>query len=89
MEEFVGAVKVFLGTYAPTGFLDCDGRLLSVNQYQVLYSILGNAYGGDGANTFALPDLRPRDKDGRPQPWHPGQPRSIVCVEGVYPSRSE
>jgi microcystin-dependent protein len=38
----------------------CDGRLLQVNSHQPLYSLLGTAYGGDGINTFALPDLRGR-----------------------------
>jgi microcystin-dependent protein len=36
----------------------CDGSLQSIANYQVLYTLLGTTYGGDGVNTFALPDLR-------------------------------
>ncbi len=40
------------------GWLECDGRELSVNDYQILYSILGNTYGGTPGSTFKLPDYR-------------------------------
>ena len=40
-----------------TGFLPCDGRLLSPGMFQLLFSVLGTTYGGDGRTTFALPDL--------------------------------
>jgi microcystin-dependent protein len=48
------------GGGVPDGFLPADGRLLSINEYQVLFTLLGNTYGGDGVNNFALPDLRNR-----------------------------
>ena len=41
-------------------FLPCDGRTLSVSQNTSLYALLGTTYGGNGASTFALPDLRGR-----------------------------
>ena len=44
----------------PSGYLPADGRLLSINQNQALFSLLGTTYGGDGRVTFALPDLRDR-----------------------------
>jgi microcystin-dependent protein len=47
-------------TYAPVGWADCDGQLLPIAQHTALYSLLGTTYGGDGVNTFALPDLRGR-----------------------------
>ena len=46
------------GQNAPDGFMPADGRLLSVAQFDTLFAVLGNTYGGDGVNTFALPDLR-------------------------------
>lgn len=60
MDYYVGEIRMFAGNYAPEGWALCDGRLLSVNQYQVLYSLLGVVWGGDGVNSFALPDLRGR-----------------------------
>ena len=44
----------------PDGFLPADGRLLSVADFQALFAVLGTTYGGDGVNTFGLPDLRNR-----------------------------
>jgi len=69
MDEFIGIVKLFAGNYAPDNWLFCHGQLLPVSQYQALFSILGNMYGGDGRTTFALPDLRGRVPVGSgPQP---------------------
>lgn len=49
-----------LPTPPPYGWMDCDGRLLSISQYQVLFAVIGINYGGDGQTNFALPDLRGR-----------------------------
>lgn len=46
--------------WAPRGWALCDGQLLQISQYAALYSLLGTKYGGDGVNTFAVPDLRGR-----------------------------
>lgn len=56
-DGFVGEIRLFAGNYAPVNWLICDGRDVSISQYQVLYSLIGITYGGDGVNTFALPDL--------------------------------
>ena len=60
MEEFIGIVKLFAGNFAPLGWQFCDGRLLPISQYPAVFAILGTNYGGDGVNTFGLPDLRSR-----------------------------
>lgn len=60
MDFYLGQISYFAYTRPFRGWLPCDGRLLSITQYQALYSLLGNAYGGDGRATFALPDLRGR-----------------------------
>lgn len=60
MEGFLGEIRAFAFGYEPQGWMACDGRLLPVNQYQALFSLLSNAYGGDGKSTFGLPDLRGR-----------------------------
>ncbi len=59
-EPFVGEVRMFGGNFAPSGWALCDGRLLSISQSEVLYTLIGTTYGGDGVNTFGLPDLRGR-----------------------------
>lgn len=60
MEPFIGEIRMFTGNYAPRGWAFCDGQLLSIHGNEVLYSLLGTRYGGDGNTTFALPDLRGR-----------------------------
>jgi microcystin-dependent protein len=59
-EAMIGEVRMFAGNFAPRGWALCDGQLLSIAQFQALFSILGTTYGGDGRTTFALPDLRGR-----------------------------
>lgn len=60
MQVFLGSVMPWTAPYAPSGWAFCNGALLSINTNTALYSLLGTAYGGDGINTFALPDLRQR-----------------------------
>lgn len=60
MEDFLGIVKIFAGNFAPRGWQLCQGQLISIAQNSALFSLLGTTYGGDGQNTFALPDLRGR-----------------------------
>lgn len=57
---YIGSIFLFAGNFEPANFAFCDGRLMSINQNSALFSILGTTYGGDGRNTFALPDLRGR-----------------------------
>lgn len=59
-DPFVGEIKMFAGTFAPRGWALCDGQLLSIPQYDALFSLLGTIYGGDGRTTFGLPELRGR-----------------------------
>lgn len=66
-ECFVGEIRMFAGNYAPEHWAKCDGQLESVQQNQMLFSLIGNMYGGDGVNTFALPDLRGRVPVGQGQ----------------------
>jgi microcystin-dependent protein len=58
MDEYIGVIKAFAGTFAPVNYFSCDGSLLSISQYSTLFAILGTTYGGNGTSNFALPDLR-------------------------------
>lgn len=59
-EPFLGEIRWVAFNFAPTGWLQCNGQLLPINQNQALFALLGNTYGGNGSTTFALPDLRGR-----------------------------
>ena len=59
-DPVLGSIMQFAGNFAPAGWALCHGQILSINQNQSLYSILGTTFGGDGKTTFALPDLRGR-----------------------------
>ncbi|TGN10051.1 phage tail protein [Leptospira ilyithenensis] len=58
LDPYLGEITLYAFNFAPPGWAACNGALLQINQYQALYSLLGTTYGGDGVNTFALPDLR-------------------------------
>lgn len=60
VQPYVGEVRMFAGSFAPTGWLFCDGQLLPISEYETLFQLVGTTYGGDGQVTFALPDLRGR-----------------------------
>lgn len=57
---YVGEIKLFAGNFAPVGWMFCEGQLLSISENETLFNLIGTTYGGDGENTFALPDLRGR-----------------------------
>jgi len=57
---YLGEVRLFAGSFAPDGWHLCDGSTLPVNGNEALFSLIGTTYGGNGATTFGLPDLRGR-----------------------------
>lgn len=59
-DSYMGSLCTMATNYCPQDTLPAQGQLLQVNQYQALYSLLGNMYGGSANTTFALPDLRGR-----------------------------
>lgn len=56
-EPYVGEIRLFGFSRVPQGWLPCDGSLLSISQYDVLFALIGTTYGGDGVTTFAAPNL--------------------------------
>ncbi len=67
MDPFLGEIRIFAGNYAPVAWELCQGQLLSADEYEELFSLLGNRFGGNGTTTFGLPDMRGR------APVHYGQ----------------
>ena len=57
---FIGEIRMFAGNFAPAGWAFCDGQLLPIAENDALFTLIGTTYGGDGEETFALPDLRGR-----------------------------
>lgn len=76
-QPYVGEVRMFAGNFAPAGWMFCEGQLLPISENETLFQLIGTAYGGDGENTFALPDLRGRI------PIHMGNDFTLAQKDGV------
>src|SRR6476661_6056725 len=59
-EPFIGEIRMFAGNFAPAGWAFCDGAILQISGHDALFNLIGTTYGGDGQQTFALPDLQGR-----------------------------
>jgi microcystin-dependent protein len=55
---YMGELRIMSFNFAPKYWAQCNGQLLSIQQNQALFSLLGTTYGGNGTTNFALPDLR-------------------------------
>jgi microcystin-dependent protein len=59
-QPYVGEIRMFAGNFPPNGWMFCEGQLLPISENDTLFTLIGTTYGGDGQETFALPDLRGR-----------------------------
>src|SRR4051794_3924700 len=59
-QPYVGEIRMFAGNFAPAGWMFCEGQLLPIAENETLFQLIGTTYGGDGQETFGLPDLRGR-----------------------------
>ena len=59
-QPFVSEIRIFAGSFAPVGWMLCDGQLMPISENETLFQIIGTTYGGDGQSTFALPNLQGR-----------------------------
>jgi len=66
-EPYVGEIRMFAGSFAPVGWALCQGQLIPISENDTLFNLIGTTYGGDGQETFGLPDLSGR------VPVHMGQ----------------
>ncbi|HYI47409.1 MAG TPA: tail fiber protein [Allosphingosinicella sp.] len=57
---YIGEIRMFGGSFAPAGWAFCDGQLMPIAENDALFTLLGTTYGGDGQETFGIPDLRGR-----------------------------
>jgi microcystin-dependent protein len=79
MQYLFGQIALMPYNFTPVDWLPCEGQQLPINQNQVLFSLLGAQFGGDGRTTFALPNLKGKEPV-------PGM-RYFIAVNGVYPNR--
>lgn len=89
MELYLSTIVEMAIYWTPRGLMPCDGRKLHVKNNEALFSLIGNTYGGDGYNEFALPDYRPLDENGNRRPWRQDETKKFIVVEGLYPSRED
>jgi microcystin-dependent protein len=75
-EAFIGEIRMFAGNFAPQGWLFCDGQTLPISENEALFNLIGTTYGGDGEETFSLPNLCGRF------PVHAGQGLQIGEAAG-------
>src|SRR6185295_9718082 len=59
-EPYVGEIRMFAGNFAPNGWMFCEGQTLPISENDVLFQLIGTTYGGDGEETFNLPNLASR-----------------------------
>ena len=59
-EPYVGEIRMFAGSFAPAGWMTCEGQTLPISENEILFQLIGTTYGGDGESTFNLPNLASR-----------------------------
>ena len=59
-DPYVGEIRMFGGSFAPAGWAFCQGQLMPISENDTLFVLIGTTYGGDGEETFGLPDLQAR-----------------------------
>src|SRR6476660_7821830 len=60
MAPYVGEIRMFAGNFAPNGWMFCEGQPMPIAENEVLFQLIGTTYGGDGQETFNLPNLQSR-----------------------------
>ena len=59
-DPYIGEIRMFAGSFAPAGWAFCNGATIPISENDALFTLIGTTYGGDGQETFALPDLQGR-----------------------------
>jgi microcystin-dependent protein len=59
-DQFIGEIRLFGFSRIPDNWVACNGQALPISQFSALFQLIGTTYGGDGVQTFNVPDLRGR-----------------------------
>jgi microcystin-dependent protein len=81
-QPYVGEIRALGFQFAPSQWAFCNGQSMPISQFDTLYSLIGTIYGGDGVNTFNLPNLQGQV----PMHWGTGisgQTTTIGQTQGV------
>ena len=81
MDQYIGEIRLFSFNFVPSGWILCEGQILTVDQNPALFSILGATYGGDGRTTFGVPKLRGKG----PTPYT----HDCMALLGTLPTREQ
>jgi microcystin-dependent protein len=84
-QPYVGEIRIFAGNFAPLNWMFCQGQQLSISGNEALFNLIGTTYGGDGQNTFQLPDLRSRLPIHQGNGFVMGQPGGVEQVTLTVP----
>src|SRR5580704_13071206 len=89
-QPYVGEIRALGFQFAPAEWAFCNGQSMPISQFDTLYSLIGTLYGGDGVNTFNLPNLQGQV----PMHWGTGisgqttiigQPQGVTLVTLTQP----
>src|SRR5687767_5871718 len=59
-QPYIGEIRMFGGNFAPAGWAFCNGQTIPISENDALFTLIGTTYGGDGQETFNLPNLQSR-----------------------------
>ena len=76
---YIGEIRMFGGNFAPAGWMFCEGQTIPISENEALFQLIGTTYGGDGEQTFKVPDMRPLEPDNMTYG---------ICLFGVFPTAS-
>lgn len=82
MTEMLAEIRLWAPDFEPENWHFCQGQTLQIDYDPAMFALLGTSFGGDGRNTFALPNLTPLKADSTALNY-------IICTRGIFPSRQE
>ncbi|HKP89930.1 MAG TPA: tail fiber protein [Thermoleophilaceae bacterium] len=85
-QPYIGEIRMFGGNFNPNGWAFCNGQPMPISENDALFVLIGTTYGGDGQETFNLPDLQcriPLHQGTNPSTGTNYQPGEKLGVESV------
>ena len=82
-QPYIGELRMFAGNFAPAGWAFCNGTPMPISENEALFQLIGTTFGGDGQETFNLPDLQSRIPIGSGQSSQTWQLAEMAGTETV------
>ena len=79
-DPYIGEIRMFGGNFAPNGWAFCNGQSIPISENDALFTLIGTTYGGDGQETFNLPNLQGRVPLHQGGGFQPGQSAGVTSV---------